>query len=285
MKVLITGSEGRIGRHLAGLLRQQGYDLRGFDVMAIADRQRDHYPGDVRDLSAVRHAMQGVDAVIHLGAVPNDRDDGALVMQTNVMGTWNVLQAAHECGVPRLVYFSSINAQGSVKGLRPPEYLPIDDHYPHHPLTPYQLSKHLGEEMCRSFSERYGLVTLCLRPTLVAHPDQNARTFLGAVQFNELWKHEYWGYVDVRDVCDAVLRCLRLENVLHDAFLLSADDTTVDVPSAELIERHYPDTAWPKVERADYFAGRPYRSLIDCSHARLVLGWQPQHSWRKMFLH
>ena len=238
MKVLITGSEGRIGRHLATVLRDEGHDLRGFDVVARAERQRDYTPGDLRDLPAVRLAMQGVDAVVHLGAVPGDRDDGAVVMQTNVLGTYNVLQAAHEYGVPRLVYFSSINAQGSVKGLRPPEYLPIDDLYPHHPLTPYQLSKHLGEEICRSFSESYGLVTLCLRPTLVVYPDRNPRPFLGAVQFNELWKHEYWGYVDVRDVGDAVLRCLRLENVLHDAFLLSADDTTVAVPSAELVERH-----------------------------------------------
>ena len=149
MKVLITGSEGRIGRHLATVLRDEGHDLRGFDVVARAERLRDYTPGDLRDLTAVRLAMQGVDAVVHLGAVPGDRDDGAVVMQTNVMGTYNVLQAAHECGVPRLVYFSSINAQGSVKGLRPPEYLPIDDLYPHHPLTPYQLSKHLGEEICR----------------------------------------------------------------------------------------------------------------------------------------
>jgi nucleoside-diphosphate-sugar epimerase len=281
MKILITGSEGRIGRHLAQQLYHQGYDLRGFDVVAIADRQRDHIPGDLCDLSAVRRAMQGVDAVVHLGAIPYDRDDGHAVMQTNVIGSWNVLQAAQECGVQRVVAFSSINAQGSVKGLRPTDYLPIDDHYPHHPLTPYQLAKHLGEEICRSFSERHGMITLCLRPTWVAHPDHYSPFYFGAVTLNDMWKHEYWAYVDVRDVCDAVLCCLRLEHVRHDAFLLSADDTAVDVTSAELVQRYYPDTAWRKIERDAYFAGQPYRSLIDCSHAKEVLGWQPRHSWRQ----
>lgn len=58
--------------------------------------------------------MRGMDAVVHLGAIPSDRDDGATVMQINVMGTWNVLQAAQENGVRRVVFFSSINAQGSV---------------------------------------------------------------------------------------------------------------------------------------------------------------------------
>ena len=170
MRVLVTGSEGRIGRHLAGVLEGKGYSLRGFDTLAAGGPIDDRHVGDLRDLPAVRSAMRGVDAVVHLGAIASDRGDGAAVMQTNVMGSWNVLQAAQENGVRRVVFFSSINAQGSVGNSRPPAVLPIDDDYPHHPATPYQLSKHLGEEICRSISERHGMITLCLRPTWVTQP-------------------------------------------------------------------------------------------------------------------
>ena len=238
MRVLVTGSEGRIGRHLAGVLDGKGYGLRGFDTRADTQAAGgpidDRHVGDLRDLPAVRSAMRGVDAVVHLGAIPSDRDDGAAVMQTNVMGSWNVLQAAQENGVRRVVFFSSINAQGSVLTGHPPAVLPIDDDYPHHPATPYQLSKHLGEEICRSFSERHGMITLCLRPTWVTQPRDYTQAGFGTDGFLAAWQPDLWAYVDVRDVGNAVLRCLQLEGILHDCFLLAADDTSAHIPTAEL---------------------------------------------------
>lgn len=280
VKILVTGSEGGIGSTLVKLLLEEGYELRTSDVKAIASREREHLPGDLRDLSHVRRIMHGVDAVVHLGAIPNDRDDGHAVMETNVMGTWNVLQSALECGAGRVVNFSSINAQGSVKGFWPCEYLPIDDAYPHHPTTPYQLAKHLGEEACRSFSERHGMITLSLRPTWVASGEQHYGFIRRQAFPAELVATEYWGYVDVRDVADAALRCLRLEGVKNDAFLLSANDTTSNVPTAELLEKFYANTPW-KQDRASYLGENPFRALIDTSHAEQVLGWQPKYSWRE----
>ena len=288
MRVLVTGSEGRIGRHLAGVLDGQGCSLRGFDTRAdtqpdtqaaggpIDDRQ----VGDLRNLPAVRRAMRGMDAVVHLGAIPSDRGDGEAVMQTNVMGSWNVLQAAQENGVRRVVFFSSINAQGSVKNSHPPAYLPIDDDYPHQPSTPYQLSKHLGEEICRSFSARHGMITLCLRPTWVTQPSDYSHAGFGTESFLAHWRPDLWAYVDVRDVADAVLRCLRIEGIVHDCFLLAADDTSAHIPTAELVARHFADVPWPTVDPAHYFAGNPFRGLVDCARAKTRLGWQPQHSWR-----
>ncbi len=284
MRVLVTGSEGRIGRYLAGVLDGQGYSLRGFDTRAdtqaaggpIDDRQ----VGDLRDLPAVRSAMRGVDAVVHLGAIPSDRGDGAAVMETNVMGSWNVLQAAQENGVRRVVFFSSINAQGSVLTGHPPAVLPIDDDYPHQPATPYQLSKHLGEEICRSFSARHGMITLCLRPTWVTHPKDYTQAGFGTDRFLAAWQPDLWAYVDVRDVGDAVLRCLQIEGIVHDCFLLAADDTSAHIPTAELLARHYAGVPWPTIDPPHYLAGNPFRSLVDCARAKARLGWQPQHSWR-----
>lgn len=280
MKILVTGSEGGIGQTLVKLLYDEGYNIRTTDIRARSGHEWEHIPGDLRDLSHVRRITHGVDAVAHLGAIPDDRDDGHAVMETNVMGTWNVLQSALECGVGRVVNFSSINAQGSVKGLWPCEVLPIDDEYPHHPMTPYQLAKHLGEEVCRSFSERHGMITLSLRPTWVVNKEEHYDYIRRRESMEDFWASEYWGYVDVQDVADAALRCLRLEGVKNAAFLLSADDTTAPIATDQLVTQHYPNTPW-KTDRAAYFAHNPYRTLIDCSHAKKVLGWQPTRGWRK----
>ena len=206
------------------------------------------------------------------GPSPGTGVTARTVVSTNVLGTWNVLQAAVEAGVERFVGLSSINAQGSSGGWRETAYLPIDDDYPHHPMTPYQLSKHLMEEVCRSFSERYRLVTICLRPVFVVHPANPHLDGLGTAAFVEPWRDEYWAYVDVRDVADAVVRSLQVQGVRHDRFLLSARDTSVPDETRALVEREYPAVPWPTVDPERYFAGDPFRSLIDCSHAHEVLG-------------
>ena len=284
MRLLITGSAGNIGRVQVKMARKAGYEVRGFDRPAgRSEDDWEYIPGDLRDLQAVRKAVQGVDAVLHLGAIANDRYGAPEeVFTVNVQGTWNVLLACQEAGVPRVVFYSSVNALGNFLGHRASEYLPIDDDYPRHPMSPYQLSKHLGEETCRMFSDRYGLVTVCLRPVYVAQPDHYPpwRERERRRERSPEWgKNDYWSYVDVRDVCEAALLGLTVENVRHDAFLLTADDNIVGIPSVELVERYYPDTRW-KQDKEAYFADQPYRSLVDCSHAKEVLGWQPQHSWR-----
>src|SRR5262245_2016244 len=148
MRVLVTGSEGTIGRVLVKMLRDEGYDLRTLDRRAQANSDDgEHIPGDLRDIYTVRRALKGVEPVVHLGAIPGDLRPGMEddVLTTNVQGTWNILIACVEAGVKRLVYFSSVNALGNFGGRRPSVYLPVDDAYPRHPLTPYQISKHLGE--------------------------------------------------------------------------------------------------------------------------------------------
>jgi nucleoside-diphosphate-sugar epimerase len=150
-------------------------------------------------------------------------------------------------------------------------------------MTPYHLSKHLMEETCRSFTDRYGIVTICLRPVWVAGEHRRPRPVSAPSphdQRAEWAKVEYWAYVDMPDVCDATLRSLTVEGVTHDAFLLTATDTSIDIPTAELVHRYYPDTPWPKVAMEEYLADNPYRSLLDCSHAADVLGWTARRSWR-----
>jgi len=284
LHVLVTGSAGRIGRKVVEDLLARGHTVRGFDRPAMpADCGHEHHPGDVRDIQAVRRAATGVDAVVHLAAIANDRrgaeDD---VLTTNVQGTWNLLLACKEAGVGRVVMMSSINSLGNFGGHRPSKHLPIDDTYPHHPMTAYQLSKHLGEELCRAFSDAHALVTLCLRAVYVAFPDHYARWREHRGSWRREWgKGDYWAYVDIRDVCEAVARSLEVEGVSHESFILSAPDTTSEAPTAELVAEHYPDTVWT-VDRETYLGADPFVSLLDCAHAQKVLGWRPSRSWRSL---
>ena len=80
-------------------------------------------------------------------------------------------------------------------------------------------------------------------------------------------------------VCDAGVRALTVENVRNDAFLLAARNTLSNTPTMELLNRFYSDTPWHE-DRAAFFAADPYRSVVDCSHAKDVLGWEAQYSWR-----
>jgi nucleoside-diphosphate-sugar epimerase len=283
VRVLVTGSAGHIGKWQVEALQAAGHTVRTFD--RTARRKKDageHIPGDVRDILAVRQAVEGMDAVVHMGALSHDgKGTPEDLLAVNVQGTWNVLLACAEAEISRVIFYSSIHALGNFGGHRPAAYLPIDDAYPHHPLTPYQISKHLGEELCKAFSDRYGMVTVSLRPVYVAAPTDYAywnRYRLEERQ--ERVRGDYWAYVDVRDVCQAALLGLTAENITSEAFLLTADDTISATPTAELVERFYPETPWPKQSRDVYLADNPYRSLLDCVHAKTVLGWQPRHSWR-----
>ena len=283
MKVLVTGSAGNIGRELVRSARDAGHELCTFDrAAAPKDHAEEHHPGDLRDIAAIRRAVQGVEAVLHLGALAHDgAGTPEDVLSVNVQGTWNVLLACVEAEVKRVVFFSSVNALGYFGGRKEPETLPVDDAYPHHPRSPYQLSKHLAEETCRSFSDQHGIVAIGLRPAFVSRPQHYERWRERRGSERSEWgRGEFWAYVDIRDVCDAALQGLTAENVTYESFLLTADDTRSDTPTETLVREHFPGVAWPKVSLEEYVKDQPHRSVVDCSRAKEVLGWQPKHSWR-----
>ncbi len=283
MRILVTGSAGRIGRELVKSLLEARYEVRSFDRAAHKAEGWEHLSGDLRDLFSVRRAVQGVDAVVHLGAVANDgMGTPEDLLNINVQGTLNVLLACQEAGVGRLVNFSSVNALGVVGGHSKPLQFPVRDDYPRHPQSNYQLSKHLGEEACKSYSAKYGIVTICLRPVSVTGGGSGFSHWLQNMsqeQRNNWFRSELCAYVDVKDVCDAVLRSLTVENISHACFLLNADDMACPIPTTEMTDAIHPEVPWVQ-DREAYFADKPFRSLIDSSAAKEVLGWRPKVSWR-----
>jgi UDP-glucose 4-epimerase len=163
MKALVTGGAGFIGAHLVDRIAETTDDqvvvldnLRRGRRQRI--RQREPYvtfiEGDIRDASVVRDAMDGCDVVYHLAAQSNvmgAMDDAEYSFTTNVGGTFNVLRAASELGVPRVVFTSSREVYGE------PEYVPVDEDHPLRPKNPYGASKLAGEAYCRTFAHCYGV--------------------------------------------------------------------------------------------------------------------------------
>ncbi len=301
MKVLITGSTGGIGHWVVKRLLEAGHTIRAMDIKAQPHHlDYEYLSGDIRDLATLRRAVYGMDAVVHLAAIPYDMErQEDLLLDTNLHGTANVLLACEEAGVQRVVYFSSINALGQAEPNHPGLYLPLDDDVPPYTVRNYALSKNLCEQMCQAFasrgnqpaggpfstrsssSTRGSLTAISLRPTLVTHPGPSHFQwweFLPDEIKLESNKSDFWSYVDVRDVAEAALLSLTAPVERHQAFLLTADDNRTHTPSAELVDKYFPHLSWPKISREEYLAGGEFISLVDCSAAKRVLGWQPKYS-------
>jgi nucleoside-diphosphate-sugar epimerase len=283
MKVLVTGSTGGIGKWVVNRLLEDGHTLRALDVTAQPPcTDYEYIPGDVRDLVTLRRAAQGMEAVVHLAAIPFDMErQDAQILETNILGTANMLLAAQEAGVQRVVNFSSINALGQAEPAHPGLYLPLDDEVPHYNVRNYSLSKHIGEEMCAAFAARGVYSAVSLRPTLVTQPDPDHRHWWDMIPEEfKVKSHiaDLFSYVDVRDVAEATALSLTAEINGHQAFLLAFDEVRTRTPTAEIVEKYFAHLPWPKVSKEEYLGKGAFVGLLDCSAAKRVLGWQPKYN-------
>lgn len=261
-RVLVTGHTGKIGAPAAGALEAAGFTVVGFDA---ADGD------DVRDTAALDERLRGCRYVTHLAAIPNDEDGAAHeIIDTNVFGTWAVLHAAGRAGVERVVSFSSIQATGLYEDdAPPPDYLPLDEGHRSYARSAYSVSKLLGEDMCRGFTNATRIASVCIRPPFVVAPEEIhdlRRDFAG--QDAPDWRQRAW--CDVRDVAAAVVAALQAPLDGHDVVFVSADDVAGDTPTAELAQA----AGAPWRGATDTFA-----ALVDAGRARQRLGWHPRHVW------
>jgi nucleoside-diphosphate-sugar epimerase len=265
MKVLLTGDRGRLGVAARASLEEAGHEVSGFDV----DR------GDIRDTAAVREALAGMDVVVHLAGLADDRGGAPEdVLTANLLGTWNVLAAAQACGVGRVVYASSGKALGMLE--RDPDYLPVDDAHRGRPARPYGLSKWLAEEMCEAFTTSTGITTICLRPVLVLDAGGYER-LAGLDELPPATTAASWhlgAFVDVDDVAAAIVGSVECDDPGHARLLLCADEVGSSRQSAALGAEHFPNVPW---RDGHPVTGRT--ALVDCSAARQMLGWMPKHGW------
>lgn len=174
---LVTGGAGFIGSHIVQTLVQRGAAVRVLDNFSTGRRTNlrhltglDLIAGDVRHAETVRHAVKGADYVIHLAAcvsVPESMVDPITTHHVNVDGTLNILMAARESGVKRVVLASSCAVYGDN------DELPLKETSATRPMSPYAASKLIGELYCQTFYRVYTVPTVCLRYFNIYGPRQN----------------------------------------------------------------------------------------------------------------
>jgi len=189
--VLITGADGFIGSHLVEALVENGYNVRAFvyynsfnsygwldTISNETKRKIDFFSGDIRDPNGVREAMKGIDIVFHLAAliaIPFSYHSPDSYIDTNVKGTLNILQAARDNKVTRILITSTSEVYGTA------QFVPITELHPKQPQSPYSASKIGADAISDSFYRSFDLPITIVRPFNTFGPRQSARAVIPTI--------------------------------------------------------------------------------------------------------
>jgi UDP-glucose 4-epimerase len=280
MNILVTGGSGLVGKYVVELL-SQAHNVSVLDIREPAS-PRPFYWVDVMNLPALSHALShGFDAIVHMAGIPNPLNDPAeKVFAINTVGTFNVLEAAVRAEIKKLVFVSSESTLGFAFMTQPaaPSYIPIDEEHPLEPQDPYGLSKLLAEQICRSYSLRYGIQTVCLRPPWIWVPEEREiEMYRDLVREFQKWSKNLWAYIHVLDFAASVQLALESKNLnSHEVYFVTAEDNWTGKNSRDLLQTYYPSVT----RIAESFDGSD--SLISSAKAKAKLGYLPKHTWREL---
>lgn len=276
MRVVVTGGSGLAGRAVVRDLAERGYDVLNVDLIA-SDGPAPFRRADLTDLGQVYGCLRGTEAVVHLAAIPRPTFDmPEVVFRTNVMATFNVLEAAAALEVSRVVVASSVSVLGFPFFEQPiaPVYVPIDEHHPFQPQDAYALSKVVGEELAAGFARRGRIGVMSLRFPWI-HTPATFKEQIAPLQADpEAGASNLWSYIDSRDVAEVVRLALEADVQGHEACFVAAADSFMPIPTLELVSRHYPGTTIRE-------GMAEHASLLDSARAERLFGFHPRWSWRQ----
>ena len=220
-------------------------------------------------------ALHGCDAVLHLAALPSPvGHPQEEVFAINVQGTFNILEAAAMLGISRLVSISSSSALGVAYSYQPVplRYVPIDEAHPLLPQDAYGLSKQVGEDICRAFQRRTGGDAVSLRFPMIWDNYARPNDLAELAQDERAGKQTLWSYIQVDDAARACRLALETAGLGAEAFFVTAPETFMDVPSADLARKYFPGIEVRGDEKGHW-------SFHDCSRAARMLGFTAEHLW------
>ena len=290
MRILFTGGSGKAGKHVATFLAEQGHEVTNADLVPLRDPAVADLKVDLTDLGETYSALAGLarseelelaampayDAVVHFAAVPAILlTSEAKTYATNVLSTYNVLEAATRLGVRKIIFASSETTYGVcfAQGERRPEYLPVDEEHPTVPEDSYAMSKVANEVTARSFQARTGFDIYGLRINNVIEPHEYAEMFPRFLEDPALRRRNIFAYIDTRDLGQLVQRCLEVDGLGYEVFNVANADMSVAATTQQIRDRFY-DGVEPRRQM-----GRD-ETFYSIDKARQLLGYAPQHSWR-----
>jgi NAD dependent epimerase/dehydratase len=303
-RILITGADGFIGSHLTEALVRQGHKVRAFVLYnsfnswgwldQCSDDVRGHFevfPGDIRDPHGVKEAMRGCDAVLHLAAliaIPYSYHSPDTYVDTNIKGTLNVLQAARELGVSRVVHTSTSEVYGTAR------VVPITEEHPLCGQSPYSATKIAADQLAYSFYASFKLPVVIARPFNTYGPRQSARAIIPTIiiQIASGERQIKLGAVSptrdfnyVQDTVAGFIAALKPKRVLGEVINLGSNFEISVGDTAQLIA----EVMNAKIEIiTDEARLRPADSEVerlwaDNTRAGELLGWKPDYSGREGF--
>ncbi len=292
MRILFTGGAGKAGRHVIPYLLAQGHVVLNVDLLPLDHPGVENRLADITDAGQMFDVLSSYasldeldagagapkfDAVVHFAAVPRIliRPDNECY-RVNTIGTYNVIDAAVKLGVRKIVFASSETTYGVcfADGERKPEYLPIDEEHPTTPEDSYAMSKVVNEVTARSFQRRSGYDIYGLRINNVIEPHEYEQNFPAYMENPALRRRNIFAYIDARDLGQMVDRCLKTDGLGFQIFNVSNDDHSVSLTTSEIIERFYQGVPLTREmgENETFYAN---------AKARDLLGFEPEHTWRR----
>ncbi|WP_067932361.1 NAD-dependent epimerase/dehydratase family protein [Alicyclobacillus kakegawensis] len=275
-RVVVTGGSGRLGPWVIREFLEHGYEVVNIDTRHPQEPLCPTVIADLAQLGDAVDVLEGADALVHLAAIPAaGLRPNEFTFRNNVLSTYNVLAAASLLGMSKAVITSSESSYGLVFALHPfsPQYVPVDEDHPQLPQDSYGLSKVVNEATADMFHRRSGMQVVSFRLGNVIAPDmyENFPSFIHNPRERE---RILWSYIDTRDAAVAYRLAVEADGLGSMRLNIAADDTSMDIPSRELMAVSYPDVR-------DFRAPlEGYETLLDNRRAKQVLGWQPVHRWR-----
>ena len=294
--ILVTGADGFIGSHLTELLLSEGYNVRALAqynsfnnwgwLEQVSSPRLEVVCGDVRDPDYCRHITRGMDTVMHLAAliaIPYSYVAPDSYVDTNIKGTLNMLQAARDLGVERILVTSTSEVYGTAL------YVPIDEKHPRQPQSPYSATKIGADALAKSFYNAFELPVTIVRPFNTYGPRQSARAIIPTVitqiangadeiMVGDLNPTRDFNFV--RDTARGFLAIARAGGVEGRGLnIATGKEVTMEETLrtiASLMGREVKWTVDPQRLRPSKSEVR--RLLGDASELRRLTGWQPKYT-------